>query len=322
MKKLLTVLLSALLVVFTCFSLTACNNPTPDNNDDKPNPPAQQTEINFVETNSQMGALSNLVTASADVAVVDATIFAHYTAPQGRLGGNGLTALNQSAVSFSSKSYAFATKKDTNVALYINAALYKLQEDGVIANLAEGYYIKDYLATIPEPEVKFENLPTPEKDSAFAEIKKTGYLKAGFVLGEDQSSDPFVNQSQLGSIDGFEIKVLVEVSKLLGLEIHEQYNSDDEFLHSEGEITCNSLVQAFTKLDSGEVDVVINRMTEKVCENENVTLTNAVITDTQVVVVKGSVSGLDALKEKKFTASKNSDGANYVKNDFNNYFFK
>lgn len=321
MKKLLTVLLSTLLIVFSCFSLTACNT-TPDDNGDKPTPPAPQTEIKFVEASSQMGALSNLITNTANASVVDASIFAHYAAPQGRFGNSSLKSLSQTAVSFSNKSYAFATKKDSNVALYLNAALYKLQQDGVIQTLAQGYYIDNYIATIPEPEVTFENLPVAEKDSAWANVIKTGYLKAGFVLGEDQSSDPFVNQSHLGSIDGFEIKLLVEVSKLFNLDYHDQYNSDDEFLHEQGAIVCNSHIQAFTKLDAGEVDVVINRMTEKVCENENVTLTSAFFNDTQVLVVTSDIENLDSLKNKTFTASKNSDGANYIKNNFNNYFFK
>jgi ABC-type amino acid transport substrate-binding protein len=87
-----------------------------------------------------------------------------------------------------------------------------------------------------------------------------------------------------------------------------------------GEVDCNNLDQAFAKLDSGEVDIVINRVTTENAP-DSVQLTSAVIADPQVLVVNGTAPSFDSLKEKKFTAGKNSICDQSVKTLIKNYFF-
>lgn len=315
MKKLLTVLLSAMLLIASCFSLVACSNP--DNGDDSGDP-KPQTDIKYTAVDTQADALSNIQLGDADVAVVNGTFYSYFTAL------NSISTFNtvsQSAVNLETTDYYYATKKDSNVALYINAALYKLQQDGKLAEIAANSHITDYLKEIPKPEVTFENLPEPEAGSAWAEIKKTGYLKVAIPYDEGQKT-PFLNMSQYGCPDGFDVKVCVAISQLFDLKVTGRSNSvDDVFLfNGGGEVDCNNLDHAFAKLDSGEVDIVINRVTTENAPS-GAELTPAVVTDTQVIVVNGTAPSFDSLKTKKFTAGKNSICDESVKTLIKNYFF-
>lgn len=321
MKRFLTLLVSALLITASCFSLVACSNP--DNDDGGKNPPASQTEIKYVESSTQFNALTEVSLDSADVAVTDKSFFAFHTSAKGQLANKGLTILENSLTDNKTKSYAFATRKGSNIPLYLNAALYELQQNGTLEEIAKSFCLENLLPTIPEPEVTFENLPTPEKGSDWANIVDTGYLKVGYDLNENgaDNNNPFVSRGQTYAADNLEPKILAKISKLFGLEYDEYYNSDDYGLLSESLIKCTAANQ-FIKLENGEVDILMNRMNAVDYANENADFTTPFLNDKLVLVVKGTAPTFDSLKDKKFTASKGTLGETTIKNDINNYFFK
>ncbi len=316
MKKLLTLSLTVLLAITACFSLVGCGDPeTPDN-------PPTQTEVTFVGTNEQVAALQNVFIGDADFAVVDKLLATYHCRPAGQFAGLAILSTNEYDLK-NEVSYGFAVKAGSGIDVVLNAALYELQQTGVLATVAVRCgFEPSVLCNIAAPEVKFADVQSGAYTSeAWSQIVKKGYVQLGYVRSEDWQNDPILQRSQYGSVDGLELQIFVEIYKLFGMNVKKQNNAANKLeMLADDQATDLTGLDLVNELNNGNVDVLVNRV---LSTTTGVDMTSAYIKDKQVVVVKAENAdkNLEFFKTKKFTAKTGSIGETLIKGQINDTLF-
>ena len=271
MKKLLTLTLTALMAICACFSLTACGG------------------IKFTKSNSQLDALTEVKAGTSDVAVIDNVMAGFYLAQD---NFSDLTILTSIDFAFEQEFYSIGTRKNTNTAAYINYALYTLQQNGKLGEIAAKYGLTSALATIPEAT----NPGTPEAGSDFANIKAAGTLKLGYTIFEPIAFDG------TDGLTGFDIDVAKEACAILGLTLT---NVEINWDTKDAELN-----------DTKSIDVIWNGLTWTEARAQTYTFTSNYMKNVQAVVIRKAdvelFKDVNTLKSAKFTAESASAGEDAV----------
>lgn len=266
--------------------------------------------------------MQSVLQGDADLAVVDKINADYFCKPTAQLAG--LSILRTNDVDLKNEvSYGFAVKAGSGVDVVLNAALYELQQTGVLATVAvRKGFAPTALSVIPEPEVKFADIKSGAYTSdAWAQIVKNGNIQVGYVRGDNFQDDPLLQRSQYGSIDGLELQIFVEIYKLFDMAVAKQGNAAEklEMLKNEDTTDITGL-DIINELDNGTVDVVIGIM---LSTTTGVDMTATFIKDKPVMVVKSENAdkNLEFFKTKKFTAKTGSIGETLIKGQINDLYF-
>ena len=192
MKKLITLILTALICVTACFSLTACGK-------------------DIVETDDQLAALTEVKSGASDIAVIDSVMAGYYVNSE---AFKDLMILEGEDFTFANEYYAIGARKGGNTDEYITAGLYKLQDNGKLLEIAKKYGLQDVLAEIKDDVIK--NLPEPSQvdaNSDFGKILKKGELVLGYTLFEP------IAYMEGDKLIGFDIEVAEAVCEIFGITL-------------------------------------------------------------------------------------------------------
>jgi polar amino acid transport system substrate-binding protein len=260
MKKLLTLIVASLMAISALF-MTACGG-------------------KVIEVNDQLSALTEVQAGTSDIAVIDSVMAGYYVSKD---NFDDLMILDGEDFTFESEYYAIGTRKDTNTADYINFALYMLQEDGTIEEIAEKYGLEDVIVEIPEPENK--NMDLPEEGTDFAEIMENGKLVLGYTIFE-----PIAYEDEDGELIGFDIELAKAVCEGFDLElVCEKINWDTKE----------------DELNNKNIDLIWNGFTYTEERAENINFTDFYMLNRQAIVIRKA----DADKYKSYADMK---GAKFV----------
>ncbi len=270
MKKFLTLICAFVMALTACAGLVACggngggenggnggNTPTP------PPTPAGPTSLNYTTLGVQYDAIAELAGGGADIAVVEKAIFDYYVSQE---FDNSLMIISGDQYVFDKEEYVMACKQGTDVADYLNAAIYYFQENEVeiqnytnakgavtcdINYIAGDFGLASNLITVQKPSVEIDDVP--EADSEFSRILIDG-LKVGFVVDinkRDLKNQPFAGNSHFDGHDGFECLLTRAIAQIYG---HTNDSMDEIFLN---------MSEANAALYNGTVDVLVGGFSAK-----------------------------------------------------------
>jgi polar amino acid transport system substrate-binding protein len=190
MKKLLTLILTAVLLLTACFSLTACG------------------KDNVTETDDQLAALTEVKAGTSDIAVIDSVMAGYYVNKE---NFSDLTILTGEEFTFANEYYAIGARKDGNTDECITLALGFLQEQGIIAQIAAKYGLTDVLVPIDDSAVK--GMQQPAADTDFGKIMAKGKLVLGYTLFEP------IAYMEGNDLIGFDIELAKAVCDLFDIDL-------------------------------------------------------------------------------------------------------
>ncbi len=260
MKKLITSIVAMLLAVATLFAI-GCG----------------KGETTVVETDDQLAALTEVQAGTSDIAVIDSVMANYYV---NKPNFSDLTILTGEDFTFASEYYAIGARKNTNTATYINAALYSLQRDGKIDQIAVKYGLKDVLATIPTFD--YESIPGSNEvdpNSDFGKILTKGKLVLGYTIFEP-----------IAYLDG---------TTLIGFDI-ELAKAVCDYYKIQLETVKINWDTKEDELNAGNIDVIWNGFTYTDQRAEKVDFTNFYLTNRQSIVIRKA----DASKYTDYKAMK------------------
>ena len=281
MKKLLTTLVAVLMALCAVFAIGCA--------------PKQ-----VIETEDQLAALTEVKAGTSDIAVIDSVMANYYVNSP---NFNSLMILSGDEFDFASEYYAIGARKgdgsaNYNTAKYITAALYQLQQDGVISTIAEKYGLTDALYTIGADEVdetiSLGNLPTDQSD--FAKILNKGKLVLGYTLFEPIA---YMDGTEL---IGFDIELAKAVCDLFGIELVTEKivwdTKEDE-------------------LNGGNIDLIWNGFTYTSKRAENINFTSYYMVNRQAIVIRKAdadkYTSFASMKGAKFAAESESAGESTIR---------
>jgi ABC-type amino acid transport substrate-binding protein len=258
MKKLLTLIVASLMAISALF-MTACGG-------------------KVIEVNDQLSALTEVQAGTSDIAVIDSVMAGYYVSKD---NFDDLMILDGEDFTFESEYYAIGTRKDTNTAECINLALYNLQEQGKIEEIAKKYGLEDVIVEIPE----VENFDKPAADTDFGEILENGKLVLGYTIFE-----PIAYEDEDGELIGFDIELAKAVCEGFDLElVCEKINWDTKE----------------DELNNKNIDLIWNGFTYTEERAENINFTDFYMLNRQAIVIRKA----DADKYKSYADMK---GAKFV----------
>ena len=268
MKKLLTILLTAILAVMACVGLTACG-------DDK---------IKYTKSTDQLGALTEVKAGTSDIAVIDSVMANYYVS---KSNFSDLTILTGADFTFENEYYAIGFRKNGNTKDYINYALYTIQENGTLNNIAQKYNLTDALA----PIAAAENPGTPAAGSDFAYIKNQGKLKLGYTIFEP------IAYTDNGTLTGFDIEVAQAVCAVLDINLENikiNWDTKDD------------------ELANKNIDCIWNGFTYTEARAKNVDFSSMYMINRQAIVIRkadlNKYVSYESMKKATFTAESESAG--------------
>ena len=192
MKKLLTLVLTALICVTACFSLTACGK-------------------DITETDDQLAALTEVKAGTSDIAVIDSVMAGYYVKSA---NFSDLMIIQGDQFVFENEYYAIGARKGGNTDEYITAGLYMLQANGKLNEIATKYGLQDVLVNIDVS--KIQSLPAPSQvdaNSDFGKILAKGELVLGYTLFEP------IAYMEGTKLIGFDIEVAEAVCELYDITL-------------------------------------------------------------------------------------------------------
>lgn len=271
MKKLITLILTLALGLTAIFGLTACG------------------KKNYTKAQDQLTALTEVKAGTSDIAVIDSVMANYYVNKE---NFSDLQILTGKDFTFENEFYSIGFRKDTNTASYINYALYCLQEEGVIEEIAKKYGLQDALNTIAETEMPGE----PEKDSDIAKIVASGEFKLGYTLFE-----PIAYEDSNGKLVGFDIELAEAVCSLFEVELKPiKINWDTKE----------------DELNNGSIDCIWNGFTYTDDRAKNLDFSAFYMKNTQAIVIRKAdaekYTSYKAMKGAKFTAESESAGESTI----------
>lgn len=268
MKKLLAILITAILAVTACLGLTGCGNP-----------------IKYTKSTDQLGALTEVKAGTSDIAVIDSVMANYYV---NKDNFSDLTILTGEDFIFDNEYYAIGFRKNGNTKDYINYALYTIQENGTLATIAAKYGLTDALTSFAAVDAPAE----PENGSDFAYIKAQGKLKLGYTIFE-----PIAYKDSDNKLIGFDIEVAEAVCGILGITLENvkiNWDTKDDELNNKN-IDCIWNGFTYTEERAKNVDFSAMYMVNR----------QAIVirkTDAE------KYNSYAAMKEAKFTAESESAG--------------
>ena len=261
MKKFLTLICAFVMALTACAGLVACGGNgegSGDNGGVTPPPtPAGPTSLNYTTLGDQTSAVAELAAGGADIAVVEKAIFDYYVSQN---FDDSIMILTGDQFVFEKEEYVMACKQGTDVADYLNAAIYYFQENEVeiknytnakgavtcdINYIARDFGLASNLITVQKPSVNIDD--EPAANSEFSRILVDG-LKVGFVVdvnNRDLKNQPFAGNSHFDGHDGFECLLTRAIAQIYG---HTNDTSDEIFLN---------MSEAKGAITNGTVDVLV-----------------------------------------------------------------
>lgn len=309
-----------ILSLLSCLGLFACGGNQGSNNDlpDTPNTPS----LSYYLSDNQVDAVFDLSFNLCDVAVVDRYEADYLTSCVAGL--ENLSIIEVNGINFEKENFCFITRKNTNFADYINAAMYKIQQETIDVNfsnnktgqmrydmdlykIAELAGLQNLILTIPDPEVYLTDTPSGE----FELIKQKGMFMIGWTCPPDSKGfnrlDSLVNRHDNGHSDGVEMNILKTVAVAMGFYTE----SGDTFVKP---IEWENVE---TALNSGVVDVIMGAMVDSPALREKFDVTYPHMQNSYCLVVRKEdaqkYSSLSALKTAKFCAAEGSEGESLIK---------
>lgn len=193
MKKLLTLIITAILAFTACLGLTACS------------------KDNVNETDDQLAALTEVKAGTSDIAVIDSVMANYYVSKE---NFSDLMILSGDAFTFASEYYAIGARKGGNTDEYMSAGLYALQMTNKLQPIAEKYGLTNVLCTVDSSVV--DELPEPnavDANSDFGKILTKGKLVLGYTLFEP------IAYMENNALTGFDIEVAQAVCEFYGITL-------------------------------------------------------------------------------------------------------
>ena len=304
--------LSVLLSLTCCLALFSC----------KDNPSPSEQSISYNLTDNQYDAVFDVAFNVSDVAVVDryeADYLINCVA-----GCENLTVIDVDGISFAQEKFCFITRKNTNFDEYINAAMYKIQEQTIDVNFSNNKTgsmrydmdlykigkidgVQDLILTINEPSVSLSDTPTGE----FERIKNNGMFLIGWTLPPDSKGfnrlDSLLYRHDNGHSDGTEMNILKGVASAMGFDTE----SGDYYVRP---IEWNNVEE---DLNSGVVDVIMGAIVDTPTLREKFDVTFPHMQNSYCLVVRkedaDKYTSLSSLKSAKFCAASGSEGETLIK---------
>lgn len=267
MKKLLALLLSTSMVL--ALTVTGCgkNSETDTNSSDEKityaveagsagEEIAKEKGYTCNSVSSQADALMEVAAGTSDAAIIDLLM-------AGAMIGEGTSYPNLTYTEeLTEEEYGVGCRKGSDLASYINAALFQAYADGTMEELADKYSISEDVL-LEQPESIYT---ASESDSDVAYIKNKGKLVVGIT--------EFAPMDYKGDDDewiGFDADLARYVADKLGVEVEFTVIVDWD----------NKVME----LDAKNVDVVWNGMTLTTAVLASMECSNAYCKNAQVVVV-------------------------------------
>ena len=278
MKKLITLILTALLCVTACFSLTACGK-------------------DLTETDDQLAALTEVKAGTSDIAVIDSVMAGYYV---NSANFSDLMILEGEEFTFANEYYAIGARKGGNTDEYITIALYSLQETGKIDEIATKYGLKDVLAKIELTDALQSAVSASpsslDETTDFGKILKKGELVLGYTLFEP------IAYMEGTELIGFDIELAKAVCDFYGITLKNvKINWDTKE----------------DELNNGNIDVIWNGFTYTEERAKNIDFTSYYLSNRQAIVIRKADAELykdyASMKKAKFAAESESAGETTIR---------
>ena len=285
MKKLLTIVIAAAIMLTACFSLTACS-----------------PKLKYVGMEDQLAALTEVKSGTSDIAVIDSVMAGYYV---NKPNFSDLQVLEGAEFTFSNEFYAIGCRKGGNTDEIITAVLYHLQQAGTIATIAAKYGLTDVICTINAPAKSYETLLSElDVNSDFGKIKTEGKLYLGYTIFEP------IAYEENDVLVGYDIELAAAVCEVLELQLVNvkiNWNTKEDELNSEN------------------IDVIWNGFTYTDQRAENIDFTDFYMSNRQAIVIRkaDATKYVDyaSMKDADFVAESESAGETTIQTIIKNKIF-
>ncbi len=212
----------------------------------------------IVTFEAQKSIFMELVSGTADIGFMDVIMANYYVSAESATYSGKIEIVD---AGIPDESFAVGFRKaDTYLAYKFNMALYQLQEQGKINEIAERYNLKDQLIVIEEPTA-----PQNADQSSWTYVQSNGF-KVGYTVYA-----PIAFPDTNNSLIGFDVDLAKAACQELGISI--------SFVEIEWD-------QKFTALNSKNIDAIWNGFTYDSDRAQRVTFSSFYMKNKQVAVVK------------------------------------
>lgn len=196
MKKIISIVLAAALLVASVFTLASCG-------------PKYDTKFgkDFSPLNSQMDVLLQLNAKSIDVGVMD-SVMAGYYMSKDTTYANSLMIVED--LILATEQYGIAARKGSGLTKMINSALITLAKEGKVAEIAKKYGLESEVCI--DTAITVEELTEAEK-ADWNYIKDRGEFIVGYTLFAP------IAYEENGQLIGFDIELAKAVAEKLDLNV-------------------------------------------------------------------------------------------------------
>ncbi len=278
MKKIILTILTVAILIVMVVGAVACNLPTVTIMAEAGSAGEEVAQKyaddlgklgNYVSALSQKDVLTEILAQTADIGIIDSIMANYYINTPGSSFNGKLEIVDIEA---EEETYAVGLRKeDVYLTQKINKALYDLQEEGKIAEIAAVYGLTDALVTFEEPSVD-------------ETLDKTGYNyiigKGEFIVGYTIFA-PISYKNGNDELVGFDTDVAKAVCEKLGVTAKFQ------------EIDWDSKV---LELDGKSIDAIWNGMTYTAARAEEMSMSASYLKNKQVAIVKAGSTVMEQTK--------------------------
>ncbi len=279
MKKLLTLIMVAVLSLGAVFGLTACNN----------------GELDYTGAIDQDTAFMEVKAGTSDIAVMDNIMAGFYVS---KPENQDLMLLTSEEFTFDGEYYSIGFRKGGNTASYVNYALYKAQESGKLLEIATTYGVAEAITTIPQTEKP----EAPADGSDFKYILDKGEMILGYTIFEP------IAYLENDELVGFDIDLAKEVCAILSAEYGTTINLKNVKINWDTKED---------ELNNKNIDCIWNGFTYTEARAENISFTEMYMVNRQIMVIRkadqNKYTSYASMKNAKFTAEKESAGETTIK---------
>ncbi len=198
MKKIVSLLLAALMVATMCFGLASCSGGNDDLFFGK----------SFAPQADQMSVLLGLNAKSIDVGVMD-SVMAGYYMSQDSTYANALMIVEDLVLA--TEQYGIAARKGSGFAKKINQALIDLANDGTVDTIANKYGLASEICIDKNAEIA---ALTDSEQADWEYIQGNGKFIVGYTLFA-----PIAYEDNDGNLIGFDIELAKAVAAKLNLDV-------------------------------------------------------------------------------------------------------
>ena len=271
MKKILLVVLVVLAVVVSIVTMVACSSKLvvmaeagSAGEDFAKDYAKKNAGFKFVSAQAQRDVLTELTAQTADIGIIDSIMANYYIKTAGSTFADKLEVV---AIDAEQETYAIGFRKtDVYLTQKVNKALYDLQQEGKIAEIAATYGLTDSLVAFAEPTVD----ETLDKTS-FEYVTGRGKMIIGYTIFA-----PIAYENANKELIGFDTDVAKAVCTKLGINAEFQ------------EIDWNTKE---VELNAKNIDAIWNGMTLTEERAASMSMSASYLKNTQVAVVrKGEAS--------------------------------